>query len=264
MCPRARMPGIARRRQMQGKELSYNNVNDADAALELVAEFATAHRRRGDRQARQSLRRRQGATCVEAYEQGACLRQRSAFGGIVAVNRKLDGRRRARSPDLHRGDHRPRRRRRGDRPLRPKKNLRLLLTGGLPDPRAPGLTVRTVAGGLLVQGRDNGRRRRHAEGGDEARADRTGTADCLFAWTRRQACEVERHRLCQGRRDRRHRRGPDEPASIPRASPRGKAPRPPKPPAGRSRAPEAAVVASDAFFPFADGLLAAAKPAPRR
>ena len=138
-----------------------------------------------------------------------------------------------------------------------KKNLRLLLTGELPDPARGGQTLAVIAGGLLVQDRDNGRvTRDQLKVRHQAPADRAGTRRLPVRLDRRQARQVERHRLCQGRRHRRHRRRPDEP---PRQRPhrRGR----------RSEAAETngwpeprtvgSAVASDAFFPFADGLLAA-------
>ena len=87
-----------------------------------------------------------------------------------------------------------------------KKNLRLLLAGGLPDPKAPGLTFRSLAGGFLVQARDNG----VAEADLKIVTKRTPTAaelaDLIFAFTVAKHVEIERHRLCQGRSDRRYRR----------------------------------------------------------
>ena len=144
-------------------------------------------------------------TLKAAYEKALACDPVSAFGGIVALNRTLDARgRRGDRQDLHRGHHRAR----TPRPKRQaivaaKKNLRLLVTGGLPDPRrAPALTVKSVAGGLLVQSRDNARGRRpRPQGRDQARSRRQRElADLMFAFTRRQARQVERHRLCQGRR----------------------------------------------------------------
>ena len=96
-----------------------------------------------------------------------------------------------------------------------RKNLRLLLAGSLPDPRAPGLTAKTVAGGLLVQSRDNAVVDDiDAEGRDQARADRSRTARSQIRVPRRQARQVQHHRLCQGSRHRRHRRRPDEPGRF--------------------------------------------------
>ncbi len=149
-------PGIATARQVQGKELSYNNLNDTDAAFEAVAEFdaptivivkhanpcgvATA------------------STMADAWDVALRCDPESAFGGIVALNRTLDVITAEKisaiftevivAPDADAD---------ALALLARKKNLRVLLTGGLPDPASPGMTVKSVAGGLLVQQRDNGR-----------------------------------------------------------------------------------------------------------
>jgi phosphoribosylaminoimidazolecarboxamide formyltransferase/IMP cyclohydrolase len=149
-------PGIATATQVQGKDLSYNNLNDTDAAFECVAEFeaptvvivkhanpcgvATA------------------ASLTEAWDRALRCDPVSAFGGIVALNRPLDGPTAERiaaifteviiAPDADPAARAA---------LARKKNLRLLLTGGLPDPAAPGTVFRSVAGGFLAQTRDAGR-----------------------------------------------------------------------------------------------------------
>jgi len=152
-------PGAATAKQIQGKELSYNNLNDTDAAFELVAEFDPK-----DSAAVAIIKHANpcgvatGATLEEAYTLAHRCDPVSAFGGIVAVNRTLDGAT-ARAvtkvftevvicPDAD-DDARE--------IFAAKKNLRLLITGGLPDPAADGWAAKTVAGGLLVQSRDNGR-----------------------------------------------------------------------------------------------------------
>ncbi|MFC0284400.1 bifunctional phosphoribosylaminoimidazolecarboxamide formyltransferase/IMP cyclohydrolase [Camelimonas abortus] len=149
--------GVATARQLQGKQLSYNNINDTDAAFECVAEFDSA------RTAAVAIIKHanpcgvaEGATLLEAYERALRCDPVSAFGGIVALNRPLDAEAARKiveifteviiAPDASEE---------AIAIVGAKKNLRLLLTGGLPDPRAPGLAVRTVAGGFLVQGRDN-------------------------------------------------------------------------------------------------------------
>jgi len=254
--PQAR--GIAQAEQMQGKELSYNNYNDADAALELAAEF-----RDGD-PACVIVKHANpcgvavAGTLLEAYQAALACDPVSAFGGIVAVNRPLS---RADAeaitgiftevviaPDA---DAEAR------QAFAAKKNLRLLLTGELPDPARPGLTLKSIAGGYLVQSRDNGR---------VGRADlkivtkRAPTeqelADCLFAWTvakhvksnaivyakngatagigAGQMNRVESARIAAWKaKDAAERAGWAEPMTV------------------------GSAVASDAFFPFADGLLTA-------
>ncbi len=149
--------GVATARQVQGKQLSYNNINDTDAAYECVAEFDPA------RTAACVIVKHanpcgvaEGTTLVDAYRKALACDSTSAFGGIVALNRKLDAEA-ARAiveifteviiaPDASEE---------AVAIVAAKKNLRLLLAGALPDPRASGLTVKSVAGGLLVQSRDN-------------------------------------------------------------------------------------------------------------
>jgi phosphoribosylaminoimidazolecarboxamide formyltransferase/IMP cyclohydrolase len=150
-------PGVASARQAQGKQLSYNNVNDTDAAFECVAEFDPA------RAAAVVIVKHanpcgvaEGATLEEAYLKALRCDPVSAFGGIVALNRKIDAAAAREivkvfteviiAPDAD------------DEAIEiigAKKNLRLLLTGGLPDPRAGGLAFRSVSGGFLAQSRDS-------------------------------------------------------------------------------------------------------------
>ena len=149
--------GVATARQVQGKSLSYNNVNDTDAAFECVAEFDPAI------SAAVAIIKHanpcgvaQGANLIEAYERALRCDPVSAFGGIIALNRTLDA-------DSAREIVKvfteviiaPAATDEAIAIVAAKKNLRLLVTGGLPDPRGAGLSVRTVSGGLLVQGRDN-------------------------------------------------------------------------------------------------------------
>src|SRR3954453_20865039 len=149
--------GVATAQQVQGKQLSYNNINDTDAAYECVAEFNPK------RTAAVAIIKHanpcgvaEGGNLIEAYRKALACDSTSAFGGIVAVNRTLDAEAAKAiieifteviiAPDAT------------DEAIQivaAKKNLRLLLAGSLPDPRAYGLTVKSVAGGLLVQSRDN-------------------------------------------------------------------------------------------------------------
>ena len=149
--------GVATARQLQGKQLSYNNLNDTDAAYECVAEFDPA------RTAACAIIKHanpcgvaEGASLVEAYRKALACDSTSAFGGIVALNRKLDAEAaRAITEIFTEVIIAPDATDEAIAIVAAKKNLRLLLAGGLPDPRAPGLTAKTVAGGLLVQSRDN-------------------------------------------------------------------------------------------------------------
>jgi phosphoribosylaminoimidazolecarboxamide formyltransferase/IMP cyclohydrolase len=142
---------------VQGKELSYNNINDTDAAYECVAEFDPA------RGAACAIIKHanpcgvaEGATLVEAYRKALACDSTSAFGGIVALNRTLDAdAARAITEIFTEVIIAPDASEEAIAIVAGKKNLRLLLAGSVPDPRAAGLTAKTVAGGLLVQSRDN-------------------------------------------------------------------------------------------------------------
>ncbi|HEY6753453.1 MAG TPA: bifunctional phosphoribosylaminoimidazolecarboxamide formyltransferase/IMP cyclohydrolase [Pseudolabrys sp.] len=149
--------GVATARQLQGKQLSYNNINDTDAAYECVAEFDP----------------RRTAACVivkhanpcgvaeagnllDAYRKALACDTTSAFGGIVALNRKLDAEAaRVITEIFTEVIIAPEASEEAVKIIAAKKNLRLLVAGGLPDPRAKGLMVKSVAGGMLVQSRDN-------------------------------------------------------------------------------------------------------------
>jgi len=147
-------PGVANAVQLQGKELSYNNLNDTDAAYELVAEFegtACAIIKHAN-----PCGVAVGDSLVEAYKRAYSCDQESAFGGIVALNRPLDLVTATEiikvfteviiAPSVNDD---------ALALLSSKKNVRVLTTGTLPDPSVGGRTVKMLAGGLLVQGRDN-------------------------------------------------------------------------------------------------------------
>ena len=151
--------GVATARQLQGKELSYNNINDTDAAFELIAEFdpkagpACAIIKHAN-----PCGVATGKTMVEAYERALACDPTSAFGGIIALNGRLDAVTAEEilklltevviAPEADED---------AVEMFRKKKNVRLLTTGGLPDPLSPGLTFKSVAGGFLVQSRDDAR-----------------------------------------------------------------------------------------------------------
>jgi phosphoribosylaminoimidazolecarboxamide formyltransferase / IMP cyclohydrolase len=150
-------PGVATARQVQGRELSYNNINDTDAAYECIAEFDAA------RTAACVIVKHanpcgvaEGADLVDAYRRALACDSTSAYGGIVALNRTLDAdAARAITEIFTEVIIAPDATDEAIAIVAARRNLRLLLAGGMPDPRAIGLTAKTVAGGLLVQSRDN-------------------------------------------------------------------------------------------------------------
>ena len=253
-------PGVATARQAQGKQLSYNNVNDTDAAFECVAEFDPA------RAAAVAIIKHanpcgvgEGATLEEAYLKALRCDPVSAFGGIVALNRRLDAAAARKIVEVF-----------TEVIIAPeadddaialvgaKKNLRLLLTGGLPDPRAPGLTLRTVSGGFLAQGRDNAVV-------DDMMLDvvtkRAPTerelADLKFAF--RVAKHVKSNAIVYARDGATVGIGAGQMSRVNSSRIAAHKAGDAAQAAGASESlAKGSVVASDAFFPFADGLLAAA------
>jgi phosphoribosylaminoimidazolecarboxamide formyltransferase / IMP cyclohydrolase len=250
--------GIAQAEQVQGKELSYNNLNDANAALELVAEFREAPPTVVIVKHANPCGVASAATLLEAWNEALACDSVSAFGGIVATNRPLDAATAEAitqiftevvvAPDADED---------AKAIFAKKKNLRLLLTGGLPDPKRGGQTVAVIAGGILVQDRDNGSiapddlkvvtKRQPTE--QELR-------DCMFAWT--VAKHVKSNAIVYakdgatagigaGQMNRR------DSARIAAAKAREAA----ETHGWAEPHTVGSAVASDAFFPFADGLLAA-------
>jgi phosphoribosylaminoimidazolecarboxamide formyltransferase / IMP cyclohydrolase len=150
-------PGVATARQLQGKELSYNNINDTDAAYECIGEFDP-----GRTAACVIVKHAnpcgvaEGPDLVSAYSRALACDSTSAYGGIIAVNRTLDAdAARAIIGIFTEVIIAPDATEEAISIIGGRRNLRLLLAGGLPDPRTVGLTAKTVAGGLLVQSRDN-------------------------------------------------------------------------------------------------------------
>lgn len=250
--------GIAQAEQVQGKELSYNNYNDANAALELVAEFRDGPPTVVIVKHANPCGVATADTLVEAYRAALACDSVSAFGGIIACNRALDADTAeamasiftevVAAPDADEGARAV---------FARKKNLRLLLTGDLPDPARGGLSTTIIAGGSLVQQRDAGRVTRDdlKVVTQRAPSDRE-LADCLFAWTvakhvksnaivyakdgstagvgAGQMNRLESARIAAWKaKDAADKAGWAEPRTI------------------------GSAVASDAFFPFADGLMAA-------
>jgi phosphoribosylaminoimidazolecarboxamide formyltransferase/IMP cyclohydrolase len=252
--------GIAQAKQLQGKELSYNNYNDADAALELCAEFA------GEEPAVVIVKHAnpcgvaQASTLRAAWEAALQCDSVSAFGGIVAVNTALDGETATEiakiftevviAPSI--SDE-------AKAAFAKKKNVRLLEIGDMPDPRRAGLAVKPITGGLLVQTRDNGA---ISEADLKTVTKREPTPqelkDCLFAWT--VARHVKSNAIVYAKdgatagigAGQMNRRDSSRIAAM-------KAAEAAEEYGWAEPRTNGSAVASDAFFPFADGLLAAAE-----
>jgi phosphoribosylaminoimidazolecarboxamide formyltransferase/IMP cyclohydrolase len=201
--------GVSTARQAQGKQLSYNNINDTDAAYECVAEFDPK------RTAACAIIKHanpsgvaEGDTLVDAYRKALACDSVSAFGGIVALNRTLDADAARAITEIFTEviiapDATPE----AIAIVGAKKNLRLLLAGGLPDPRAVGLYAKTVAGGLLVQSRDNA----VVDDMDLKTVTKRAPTNAELRDLRFAFRIAEHHRLCQGFGNSRYRRRTDEP-----------------------------------------------------
>jgi len=253
-------PGVATATQAQGKELSYNNINDTDAAFELVAEFAP------DRGAACAIIKHAnpcgvatGGSLREAYGRAFDCDRTSAFGGIIALNQPLDG---ATAEEIAKiftevviapgadDDARA--------IFAAKKNLRLLTTDGLPDPATAALTARQVSGGLLVQNKDNG----HIHMDDlkvvtKRQPTEAELSDLMFAW--RVAKHVKSNAIVYARDGATVGVGAGQMSRLDSALIAAKKA---ERMADELGLPEpltkGSAVASDAFFPFADGLMEAA------
>ena len=250
--------GVAQARQVQGKELSYNNLNDANAALELVAEFRDGPPTVVIVKHANPCGVASGETLLDAWQAALACDSVSAFGGIVAVNRPLDAATAEAigtiftevvvAPDASAD---------AQAIFAKKKNLRLLLTGGLPDPARGGQSVAVIAGGLLIQDRDNGHVTRDMLKLVTRRApSEQEMADCLFAWT--VAKHVKSNAIVYAKdgvtagigAGQMNRRDSARIAAI-------KAREAAETHGWSSPRTVGSAVASDAFFPFADGLRAA-------
>jgi phosphoribosylaminoimidazolecarboxamide formyltransferase/IMP cyclohydrolase len=252
-------PGVATARQVQGKKLSYNNINDTDAAYECVAEFDP------QRTAACVIVKHanpcgaaEGASLIEAYRKALACDPVSAFGGIVAVNRKLDAEAARAITDIFTEVIiAPEASEEAIAMVGAKKNLRLLIADGLPDPRAAGMTVKSVAGGLLVQSRDN------AVVDDMTLKVVTRRAptnaeltDLAFAF--RIAKHVKSNTIVYAKDRATVGIGAGQMSRIDSARIAARKAEDAAKAAGlQAPLTKGSVVASDAFFPFADGLLAA-------
>jgi phosphoribosylaminoimidazolecarboxamide formyltransferase/IMP cyclohydrolase len=249
-------PGVASAAQIQGKELSYNNLADTDAAFECVAEFdeptvvivkhanpcgiATA------------------GNLADAWDRALRCDPVSAFGGIVAVNRQLDGAAAEKiaavftevivAPDADDA---------AKAILARKRNLRLLLTGGLPDPAAPGLLFRSLSGGFLAQTRDSGQLSRDALKVVTRRAPTdTEMTDLIFAF--RVCKHVKSNAIVYAKDGATTGIGAGQMSRVDSARIAAwKSAEAAKHAGLEEPLAQGSVVASDAFFPFADGLEAA-------
>jgi len=252
--------GLPQAEQVQGKELSYNNYNDANAALELAAEFREQEPAVVIVKHANPCGVAQGPSLLEAWNGALQCDSVSAFGGIVATNVPLDGPTAEAICQIFTevvvapgADEAAR------AAFARKKNLRLLLTDGLPDPRRSGQTLAMIAGGILVQDRDNG-----AISAEDLKVvtkrapSEQELKDCLFAWT--VARHVKSNAIVYAK------------DGVTAGIGAGQMNRRDSSRIAAMKAAEAAqtygwaaprtvgsAVASDAFFPFADGLLAAAE-----
>ncbi|MCE8439013.1 bifunctional phosphoribosylaminoimidazolecarboxamide formyltransferase/IMP cyclohydrolase [Rhodovulum sulfidophilum] len=252
-------PGIATAKQWQGKELSYNNINDTDAAFELVSEFLPAN---GPACAiikhANPCGVARGETLEQAYRRAFDCDRTSAFGGIVALNMKLDEpTAKAISEIFTEVVIAPAADDAAKEVFAAKKNLRLLTTGGQANPAAAGLTYRQVSGGLLVQDKDNGR----IEASDlKVVTKRAPTeaeiADMLFAWT--VAKHVKSNAIVYVRDGATVGVGAGQMSRVDSCRIAARKAEDMAEALGLSEPlTKGCAVASDAFFPFADGLMAA-------
>ena len=193
--------GVATARQLQGKQLSYNNINDTDAAYECVAEFDAK------RTAACVIVKHanpcgvaEGKDIADAYRKALACDPTSAFGGIVAINRKLEADAASAiteifteviiAPDASEE---------AIAIVGAKKNLRLLLAGGLPDPRGKGITGEIGGRRSPCAVARQCRGRRHGiEGRHQARAEQCRIARSRLRLPGRQARQIQHHRLCEG------------------------------------------------------------------
>jgi phosphoribosylaminoimidazolecarboxamide formyltransferase/IMP cyclohydrolase len=252
-------PGVATARQVQGKSLSYNNLNDTDAAFELVSEFGAARPAVAIIKHANPCGFAIGETLAGAYRLALRTDPVSAYGGVVALNGEVDAETAAEMVKIFTEVIvAPAATEEAQAIIAAKKNLRLLLTGSLADPKAGGLVLRSLAGGMLVQSRDH----------------RTADDTELKVVTRRPPTEKELADLLVAEKVAKHVKSNAvvyvrDGATVGIGA--GQMSRVDSSRIAAQKALDAAqaagiaepltrgsVVASDAFFPFPDGLLAAA------
>ena len=253
-------PGVASAHQVQGKALSYNNIADADAAVELAAEFLPG----------------EGAACVIVKHANPCGVARaetpeaayaaarrcdpvSAFGGIVALNRPLDGATaRAIAEIFTEVVIAPGAEAEAREVLAAKSNLRLLLIDALPDPAAAGTAIRQVAGGFLAQDRDGATLPAGLTTVTRRAPEPAETADLLFAWT--VAKHVKSNAIVFAREGATVGIGAGQMSRVDSTRIAAMKGEDIARAEGLAASPtQGAVVASDAFFPFPDGIEALAR-----
>lgn len=252
-------PGVATATLLQGKQLSYNNINDTDGAFELIGEFTP------DKGPACAIIKHAnpcgvatGPSLKEAYLRALACDSTSAFGGIIALNQLLDAETAEEivklfteviiAPEVSAE---------AQAIIASKKNLRLLVTGGLPDPRSRGLTAKTVAGGLLVQTRDNGMIEDIDLRVVTKRAPTpTELEDLKFAY--KVAKHVKSNAIVYAKQGQTAGIGAGQMSRIDSARIAGlKAEEAAKIMGWAEPMTKGSAVASEAFFPFADGLLSA-------
>ena len=250
-------PGVATAEQIQGKELSFNNFNDTDAAFELVSEF--------DEIACAIIKHANpcgcalGETLTDAYLKALACDPISAFGGIIALNRGLDG---ATAEEIAKlfaevviaPDISPE----ACEILSAKKNLRVLQTGGMPDPKLPGMTLRSLSGGYLLQNRDNAVTSEDLKVVTKRAPTDQEMQDLLFAFA---ICKhVKSNAIVYIKDGALVGGGAGQMSRVDSARIAAWKSKEASEAAGEAQTRTlGSVVASDAFFPFADGLLAAAE-----
>ena len=254
-------PGVATATQHQGKELSYNNINDTDAAFELVSEFAPA-----DGPACVIVKHAnpcgvaRGATLAEAYGRAFDCDRTSAFGGIIALNQVLDADTARQITEIFTEVViAPEATDEAKAIFAAKKNLRLLTTGALADPQAAARTIRQVSGGYLIQDKDNG----HIDMDDlqvvtKRQPEERELRDLLFAW--KVAKHVKSNAIVYVRDGATVGVGAGQMSRVDSTRIAARKAQDMADVMGlEAPLTQGSVVASDAFFPFADGLITAAE-----
>ena len=252
-------PGVSTAEQIQGKELSYNNINDTDAAFELVAEFDSGTPACAIIKHANPCGVAVGTSLLEAYSQAYDCDRTSAFGGIVALNQPLNlAAAEAISGIFTEVVIAPEIDAEARAALATKKNVRLLVAGGLPDPGQSDRMIRHVSGGFLVQDRDTGR----IQSGDlrvvtERQPSEAEMADMLFAF--RVAKHVKSNAIVYAKDGATVGIGAGQMSRVDSSRIAARKAKDMADQLGLAEPmTQGSVVASDAFFPFADGLLEAA------